>query len=55
MCLRGKLQEWDSLGPKPAPELWLSTAGVIVAVGFVALFFQEANFFIPSCQEFLKV
>lgn len=48
MCLRGKLQEWGSLGPKPASELWLGPAVVIVAVGFVALFFQELNFFTPE-------
>lgn len=48
MCLRRKLHEWGSLGPKPASELWLSPAGVIVAVGFFALFFQEPNFFTPE-------
>lgn len=49
MCLRGRLQEWDSLVQKPASKC-ASDAGVTVAVAFVALFFGESNFFTPYAK-----
>lgn len=38
---------------KPASELWLSTAGVIVVVSFVTLFCQEPNFSSPAVRSSL--
>lgn len=45
---RRKASGVGCLGPKPASERWLSTAGVIVLLLALSLS-------LPSCQEFLTV